>query len=384
MSEKRKDNNGRVLRAGEYQRKDGIYQYRYTDHYKQRRYVYASSLNELRAKEEEVLRALLDHCCGPDGDLTVSELIEKYVRSRPRLRPGTVRSYRCIQNVIANYRISKMKVRDVRKSDVVEFCVQASSNGVAYGTIVGYKSLMASAFREAVENDAIRKNPASFKLTNYLDKTSESVRALTNSEVNELLMFTKLNACYSKYYDVIMVLLETGLRVSELCGLTLSDVDLERNELHVERQLNRIDGVLKTGRPKTATSRRTIPLNDSASQAFCRIITARTSDQQTEYIVDGCTGFLFVTSKGVPMVGNDIRTRFERLMKAYNELHEHQIRMTPHVLRHTFCTRLSNARVSPKTIQYLMGHSDLNTLHIYDDVQYDVVRDEFLSTNMAV
>ena len=83
MSEKRKDNKGRILKTGESQRKDLIYQYRYTDFRGKRQSVYASTLQELRQKEKEIQKQIDDGIDYEAGQITVIELLEKYKKLHP-------------------------------------------------------------------------------------------------------------------------------------------------------------------------------------------------------------------------------------------------------------------------------------------------------------
>ena len=88
MSEKRKDSKGRVLKDGESQRANGTYDYRYTDIHKKRRCIYAKSLTELRKKEEELRRDLADGIDYAAGEMTVADLVDRYMNLKRGLKPG--------------------------------------------------------------------------------------------------------------------------------------------------------------------------------------------------------------------------------------------------------------------------------------------------------
>ena len=87
MSEKRKDSKGRVLKDGESQRANGTYDYRYTDIHKKRRCIYAKSLTELRKKEEELWRDLADGIDYAAGEMTVADLVDRYMNLKRGLKP---------------------------------------------------------------------------------------------------------------------------------------------------------------------------------------------------------------------------------------------------------------------------------------------------------
>ena len=93
MSEKRKDSKGRVLKDGESQRANGTYDYRYTDIHKKRRCIYAKSLTELRKKEDELRRDMADGIDYAAGEMTVAELVDRYMNLKRGLKQNSLRSY---------------------------------------------------------------------------------------------------------------------------------------------------------------------------------------------------------------------------------------------------------------------------------------------------
>ena len=93
MSEKRRDNKGRILRTGESQRKDLLYQYRYTDHSGKRITVYAPSLNELRQKEDAIAQSNQKGIDYSKGETTMKKLIEQYLNLKQNTKPQTMQTY---------------------------------------------------------------------------------------------------------------------------------------------------------------------------------------------------------------------------------------------------------------------------------------------------
>lgn len=86
------------------------------------------------------------------------------------------------------------------------------------------------------------------------------------------------------------------------------------------------------------------------------------------FIINGYTNFLFLKRNGYPMTAIDYGGMFGRLVQKYNKCHEEALpkTTTPHAMRHTFCTRLANAGMNPKALQYIMGHSNITmTLNYY-------------------
>ena len=111
MAEKRKDKNGRILKTGENQRKNGTYDYRYTGTDKKVRCVYAKTLEELRRKEEIIQRDKADGIDYAAGEIIVSELIDRYVNLKRDWRENTRRAYGTAINRIKERSISVCTIR---------------------------------------------------------------------------------------------------------------------------------------------------------------------------------------------------------------------------------------------------------------------------------
>ena len=88
------------------------------------------------------------------------------------------------------------------------------------------------------KGNCIRKNPFNFAIADVLEDDTEEKAALTQEQEDRLLAFAGSDPVYRKYCDEIIILLGTGLRVSELCGLT-TNLDFENRCIHVDHQLLR-------------------------------------------------------------------------------------------------------------------------------------------------
>ncbi len=120
MAKKRKDHKGRVLRKGEQQRENGTYMYRWTSSEGRRECIYANSLDELRKKEDEINKEI---SLGVSRTLvTLNEQIEIYLMTKRNLANSTKENYNYYyRHSVKDSRIGKMKVIDIRKSDILLF-----------------------------------------------------------------------------------------------------------------------------------------------------------------------------------------------------------------------------------------------------------------------
>lgn len=217
---------------------------------------------------------------------------------------------------------------------------------------------MKAAFYTAIEDDCIRKNPFNFALDTVLEDDTEEKVALTQEQEDRLLAFAGSDPVYRKYCDEIIVLLGTGLRISELCGLTV-DLDFENRRIDVDHQLLR-DSELGyyVDAPKTKNGVRQIPMSEKVYRALKRAVKNRGKAAPAN--IGGYTNFLFLNQSGLPKTASCYESMFQGLVRKYNKHHkpdEALPNITPHTMRHTFCTRLAQAGMNPKDLQYIMGHS---------------------------
>ena len=378
MSEKRKDNKGRILKKGESQRKNGTYDYRFVDSKGKTHSVYAKTLDVLRQKEKEIERDIADGIDFAAGDEKVCDLVDRYMAMKRTIKPNSARSYSTVVKRIHVDAFGQRKIRSIKKSDAKAWFVKLHDEGLKRNTITVYKSVLQPAFEMAVDDDAIRKNPFRFNLSELLPDDEAKRVALTPAQQKKYLKFLR-DYGSGVYYDDIVILLETGLRVSELYGITLSDVDFSKRRLYVRRQLCRTgDQPYFVCPPKSSSGIRTIPLSNTAYEAFQRVIAARPKPA-VEMIIDGCGGFMFLDSYEKPKVAMHLENYMRQMQKKYRKLYGDTLpTVTPHVLRHTFCTNMQQAGLDPKSLQYVMGHSDPEiTMSLYTHSDYDFVEHAF-------
>ena len=179
---------------------------------------------------------------------------------------------------------------------------------------------------------------------------------------------------YRCYYDEFVVLLETGMRVSGMCGLTKHQLDFERCRIWVDHQLVRKpDCRYYVEKTKTDSGCRYIPMTDNVVTALKNIIANRQKPTK-EWLIDGYSGFLLLDKNGNPKVAMHLEHHMQWALKKFRKLHPDVKlpKITPHVMRHTFCTNMANAGMDLKSLQYLMGHSDAGvTMNVYTHASYD-------------
>lgn len=376
---RRKDNKGRLLKTGESQRKDGRYAYKYQDKNGKSKFMYSWRLTDtdpvpkgkrfgrsLRDLERDLQRDLFDGIDSSGKKMVLWQLYEKHNALKPNVRQSTETGRKYLMDILKSDTLGNMSIEAIKPSDTKEWAIRMKKNGYSYQTINNYKRSLKACFYTALNDDLVRKNPFNWNLSDVLEDDTEHKTALTDEQVNVLLSFVQIDGVYQKYYNAIVVLLHTGLRISELCGLTTSDIDFEKGFIQVNHQINYDKGKYSINEPKTDSGIREIPMLEPVRKALLDEIKGRIDVQQI--LIDGYSDFVFLNQKSLPMYAHCYSNAFFSLIKKYNKYHKgNELPLiTPHTLRHTFCTNMANKKITPNTLQYIMGHKNITmTLGYY-------------------
>ena len=392
MSEVRRDNKGRKLFNGESQRKDGKYEYKYQDAWGKRKTVYSWKLTptdrvpagkrddiSLREKIKQIQKDLNSNITPDGGNFTVLELVEKYISQKTGVRHNTRSNYNFVVNVIKKEAFGKKRIDKIKVSDAKEWLIKMQQvDGRGYSSIHTIRGVVRPAFQMAVDDDLLVKNPFEFQLNTVVVNDSVTREAITRQQERDFLEFVKNDQHFCKYYDGIYILFKKGLRISEFVGLTKKNLDFENNRIIVDHQLQRTrDMKYIIEDTKTESGERMVPMTPKVKEAFQRILANR-KNPKVEPMVDGYSGFLYLDKNGRPMVALHWEKYFQHIREKYNKIYRAQMpKVTPHVCRHTFCSNMAKSGMNPKTLQYIMGHSDISvTLNTYTHLNYDDAEEE--------
>lgn len=391
MSEIRRDNKGRKLATGESQDKDGRYRYKYNDSFGKRKSVYSWRLTEsdpypkgkrkdisLREKEKVIEKALSDTVSTNGGDMTVLELVQRYISQKRGVKHNTQANYNFVINVIKKEEFGAKRIDTIKLSDAKAWLIKLQDDGRGYSSIHSIRGVVRPAFQMAVDDDLIRKNPFEFQLATVVVNDSVTREAITRKQQREFLRFIKEDKHFCKYYDGIYILFNTGLRVSEFVGLTANDIEFDKQRIKIDHQLQRTRNMeYEILTPKTEKGERYVPMKEDVADCFRRIIQNR-KHPKIEPMIDGYSGFLFLDKNDMPMVALHWEKYFQHIREKYNSIYKVQMPcITPHVCRHTFCSNMAKSGMNPKTLQYIMGHSDIGvTLNTYTHLQFEDALEE--------
>lgn len=305
-------------------------------------------------------------------------ITERYLSTKTGSRPSTVANYNFVMNILKNEEFGAKKISHIKTSDAKLFLIKLQKDGRGYSTVKTVRGILRPAFQMSVDDDILNKNPFGFQLAGVVVNDSVTREAISREDMRRFLKFVHDDNCYCKYYEAIYILFHTGLRISEFCGLTLKDIDLQKKVLNIDHQLQRTsDSTYHIEPTKTKAGTRKLPLTDDVVGCFCAIIEDREPPKR-ERIIDGYAGFLYYDKNGMPLVAMHWEHRLKHMVKRYNEIYRLQMpSITPHVCRHTYCSNMAKSGMNPKTLQYLMGHSDIGvTLNTYTHLGLEDAQDE--------
>ena len=397
MKSGRKDHKNRLLRAGESQDKEGRYRYSYYENGKQKSF-YSWKLEptdklpagkkecvSLREQIEKLQKKQLLYGKYSESSYTVLDLVERYVGLKTGVRKSTQAGYKTVINVLKKEEFGSRKISDIRISDAKLWLIQMQKRGRGYSSIHTIRGVLRPAFQMAVDDDVLLKNPFEFQLATIIINDSIRREAITKKQERMFLKFVKDDPHFSKYYEGIYILFKTGMRISEFCGLTIRDIDMKERTIDINHQLQRLSDMEYIIEPtKTNAGKRVLPMTQDVYECFQTILKNRKAPKK-EPMIGKYVGFLYLDKNGMPMVALHWQKYFDHICEKYNKIYREQIpKITPHVCRHTYCTNMALAGMNPKTLQYLMGHSEIGvTLDVYTHVSFEDARDEVEKMNIV-
>ena len=327
-----------------------------------------------REKERQIHSDLFNQIVSNGGNYTVLELVEKYTSTKIGVRNNTQMGYRTVINFLKKDPMGAQRIDKVKLSDAKCWLIKLQQEqGKSYSSIHSIRGVLRPAFRMALDDDLIRRNPFDFELATVIVNDSTTRDAVSREQERKFLKFIQNDSHFCRYYEGIYILFHTGLRISEFAGLTRGNIDFEEHRIVVDHQLlrtSKMEYVIED--TKTENGTRMVPMTPEVEDCFRKIIDRRPMPK-VEPTIDGYSGFLFLDKNEMPMVALHWEHYFKHIVEKYNSIYKEQMpKITPHVCRHTFCSNMAKSGMNPKTLQYIMGHGDISvTMNTYTHVGFE-------------
>ena len=357
MSEKRRDHRGRILHNGEIQLSDGRYRFKYVDEMGKERCVYSWRLDHndatpkgkrrtlsLREMEKKIQADHFEQIATNGGNMTVLELVEKYISTKTGVRPTTVAGYGTVINLLKKDPFGKRRIDTVRISDAKCWLIHLQQvEKKSYSSIHSIRGVLRPAFQLAVDDDLIRKNSFQFQLMEVVVNDSVTREAISRAEERKFLRFVKEDPHFCRYYEEIYILFKTGLRISEFCGLTISDIDFKEHTINIDHQLQKKSKIgYYIQETKTTSGTRKIPMTADVEECFRKIIEKR-NPPKAEPMVDGKSGFLYFDKNGTVCYSLHWEHYFKKTSKTIRK-QQVGIRAFLFLLNNDCCTSIDKSR----------------------------------------
>lgn len=354
-----KDLKGKELGVGISQQSDKLYVARFTDKFGIRKTKRFKKLQECRQWIADASYISKHSDIENASDILVDTWYEYWIGIKKQtVRPNTVRNYseryeRNIKGIIGKKLLSEVKPIHCQKifSDMAE-------QGYKTTTIYQTRITLYNMLEFAKENDVILSNPCKKSVKSDIGKPSEKKVALTIDEQRKFLMA----ATGQSYENQYKFMLQTGMRTGELVGLKWDDIDFGKRTVTISRTMEYRYKVAewRVGPPKSKSGYRTIPLTDEA----IRILKdQKEKNSKIKVINIEWRDQVFLSRKGEPVKNSTYDTA---LFKICDKAEIRKFCM--HILRHTFATRCIEAGMIPKTLQKILGHSNIGiTMDLYVD-----------------
>lgn len=352
-----KDLRGKELGVGISQLKDGRYTARFTSKNGKRIQKYFKKLQECRNWLADAQYNDERGNIASGSNMTVDAWFDYWITNikGKNVRFNTLRNCNERYNKNIKEYIGKMMLCDVKPLHCQNILNQMSDN-YCNSTIKQTRIVLHSMFQSAVDNEFILKNPVIKSVECVAGKKPKDARVLTREEQKIFLETAKDTSNFNQF----AFLLQTGLRTGEMIGLCWDDIDFEKRIIHIRRTMEyRYSvGEWKIGLPKSKSGCRDVPLTDEA----CKILLSQKEKNRNNKTVKmEFAKYVFLSRKGEPTKNSAYDTTLEKLAKKSGIPH-----FSMHTLRHTFATRCIEAGMKPKTLQEILGHSNIGiTMNLY-------------------
>jgi len=286
----------------------------------------------------------------------MQELIEDFINYlilERKLSNNTVDSYSFDLKEFYLY-FKEKKINLIKENDILNYLKYLKDNkNLSERSIERHLTTMRSFYKYLAKNEIVNyditKNIDNFKLGKYLPTT------LTVEEVDKLMDISMTTIFDFRTKSMLELIYGSGLRISELVNLTLNDIDLYNNTILIHGKGNK---------------ERIVPLGECAKKYLEKYLEVRSELIKKKY---GDYDQLFLNNHGKPITRNGFNFLLKKLLKEKNI----NKNVTPHTLRHSFATHMLDNGADLRTIQELLGHSDIVTTRIYTHISKKLVHDNY-------
>ena len=378
-----KDLKGKELGEGLCQIKDGRYVARYTDVYGKRHSIYGKKVKEVKDKlNKAVYEDKMGIGKADSSNIMFDELYKMWFKHKlVTVKASSCAEYEALYSANLKDNIGFMKITAIKKEHIESLIIKlAKEKCLSFNRADLIKTVINNIFNFAVENNLLIANPCErIKLPKSILKEKAERQILTIEQQKRFIEFAERENF--RYLPVCELMLYTGVRINEALALTWDDVDFENRKISINKTFARTNKLVSDKHyfvqtPKSKTSRREIPLCDSALKLLLKL-KERNNNSNTQWV--------FCTRNGTTISSIYLDVSLQKLIVKLNKEEEKNVaeqsrepitfpKITPHSFRHTFATRCFESGINGKIVQKYLGHSSMAmTMDLYTHVDEDLM-----------
>jgi len=267
-----------------------------------------------------------------------------------RLSPNTIKSYARDLVVLESYLVEK-QIEDwsaISPADIREIAARAHRRGLSPASVQRLLSSIRNFFRFQIKEGLLESNPA--QDISAPKKARRLPKVLDVDQINHLLDIHGKDVLARRDRAILELFYSSGLRLSELAGLDINDIDLSQGSVRVIGKGNK---------------QREVPVGTKAREAVSAWLRARVELTKTRDVDEQRA--VFLSKNGRRLSPRSIQVRLDHWAKQAG-IHQH---VHPHMLRHSFASHMLEASGDLRAVQELLGHADISTTQIYTHLNFD-------------
>lgn len=372
------------LGAGTRKRKDGKLEKRFT--LNGHRYsVYGSSTKEIAEKEQALKEAIKNGTYSENKSITLDQYYAFWIAEKEKcgIKAGTCRNYQYSYRHISK-ELGKRRVQAIERREIIDFQNKSLKSGISIRQTNFNIMVLKMILKDAIKDDIIKVNPAdgirSIKEKEKTQAADTIHRALTEAE--QIAFMTEARNEY--YYELMGLLLSTGMRIGEAAALTWADIDYINGVIHITKTVaTDTDNKKIINSAKTKTSNRDIPMTDTVKELL-------KAQKQKSILLRGTNivpidNRVFNNQKGELIQSTSVNVEIKKVLARLAKQGNNIETFTAHCFRDTYATRAIEQGMQPQTLKAILGHSTLSmTMDLYAHVLPDMKRKEMNNIYIAL